>query len=43
MEGLSKQVQETELTRIRDKEEMSKKQAELEAKLELVLGQHGPR
>jgi hypothetical protein len=43
MEGLSKQVQETELTRIRDKEEMSKKQAELEAKLELVLGQHGLR
>jgi hypothetical protein len=43
MEGLSKQVQETELTRIRDKEEMSKKQAELEAKLELVLGQNGPR
>ncbi|XP_025825209.1 uncharacterized protein LOC112900579 [Panicum hallii] len=41
MEGLSKQVQETELTRIRDKEEMSKKQAELEAKLELVLGPIG--
>jgi hypothetical protein len=37
MEGLSKQVQETEQTRMRDKEEMSKKQAELEAKLELVL------
>jgi hypothetical protein len=43
MEGLSKQVQETEQTRIRDKEEMSKKQAELEAKLELVLSQNGPR
>ncbi|PUZ45146.1 hypothetical protein GQ55_8G198900 [Panicum hallii var. hallii] len=37
------QVQETEQTRIRDKEEMSKKQAELEAKLELVLDQNGSR
>jgi hypothetical protein len=43
MEGLSKQVHETEQTRIGDKEEMSKKQAELEPKLGLVLPQNGPR
>lgn len=42
MEELSKQLHETEQTRIRDKEEMSKKQAELEAKLQLILGQNRP-
>nr|TKV94410.1 hypothetical protein SEVIR_9G293000v2 [Setaria viridis] len=42
MEDLSKQLHETEQTRIRDKEEMSKKQAELEAKLQPILGQNRP-
>jgi hypothetical protein len=36
-------VQETEQRRIRDKEDMMKKQAELEAKLELVLAQKRQR
>ena len=34
----SKQLEELEQTRIRDKEEMNKKYANLEAKLELLLG-----
>ena len=38
MDGLSKQVQETEQARIKDQEENWKKLAELEAKLELLLG-----
>ncbi|CAN6371563.1 unnamed protein product [Urochloa humidicola] len=42
MKDFMKQVQENEQTRMRDKEEMSKKQAELEAKLELALGQNQP-
>ena len=34
----SKQLEEVEQARIRDKEEMNKKYANLEAKLELLLG-----
>ena len=41
MDGLSKQVQETEQTRIKDQEENWKKQAELEKKIELLLSQNG--
>ena len=41
MDGLSKQVQETEQTRIKDQEENWKKQAELEKKVELLLRQNG--
>uniref|UniRef100_K3Y3G9 Uncharacterized protein n=1 Tax=Setaria italica TaxID=4555 RepID=K3Y3G9_SETIT len=40
MADLSKQVQETEQARIKNQEENKKKQAELEAKLELLLGQN---
>ncbi|XP_066374521.1 uncharacterized protein [Miscanthus floridulus] len=40
VEDLSKQLLENEQIRIRDREEMSKKQAELEAKFELFLGQN---
>ncbi|PUZ66769.1 hypothetical protein GQ55_3G361800 [Panicum hallii var. hallii] len=36
---LSKQVKETEQGRIREQDEMKKKQAEMEAKLQLVLSQ----
>ncbi|KAF0896969.1 hypothetical protein E2562_031283 [Oryza meyeriana var. granulata] len=39
VEVLSKQVEETEHARIRDQEEMRKKQTDLEAKLQLVLSQ----
>jgi 1-deoxy-D-xylulose 5-phosphate reductoisomerase len=39
MEDLSHQVQETEAAMIRDQEEMKKQQAELNAKLNLLLGQ----
>ncbi|CAN6272677.1 unnamed protein product [Urochloa humidicola] len=42
MEDMSKKMQETEQNRIRDKEEMSKKHADLEAKLELALGRNLP-
>ena len=41
MDGLSKQVQETEQTRIKDQEENWKKQAELEKKVDLLLRQNG--
>ena len=41
MDGLSKQVQETEQARIKDQEENWKKQAELEKKIELLLSQNG--
>ena len=40
VEDLSKQLLENEQIRIRDREEMSKKQAGLEAKFELFLGQN---
>ena len=40
MNDLSKQMQETEQARIKDQEENRKKQAVLEAKLELLLGQN---
>ena len=39
IDALSSQLQETEQARLRDKEEMEKKQAALEAKLERLLGQ----
>ncbi|CAO2142187.1 unnamed protein product, partial [Urochloa humidicola] len=39
---LSKEVQETKESRIRDREEMKKMQAEMNAKLELVLRQVRP-
>jgi TolA-binding protein len=39
MDDMSQQVQETEATRIRDQEEIKKQQAELNAKLESLLGQ----
>ncbi|TVU24481.1 hypothetical protein EJB05_26922, partial [Eragrostis curvula] len=39
---LSKQVEETEQGRIRDREEMKKKQADLEAKVELLLSRTQP-
>jgi hypothetical protein len=41
MDGLSQQVKETEVARIRDQEEM-KQQAELNMKLECLLGQGRP-
>jgi septal ring factor EnvC (AmiA/AmiB activator) len=41
MDGLSKQVQETEQAWIKDQEENRKKQAELEKKVELLLCQNG--
>jgi len=40
MNDLSKQMQETEQARIKDQKENRKKQAVLEAKLELLLGQN---
>ena len=40
MNDLSKQMQEIEQARIKDQEENRKKQAVLEAKLELLLGQN---
>ena len=40
MNDLSKQMQETEQARIKDQEKNRKKQAVLEAKLELLLGQN---
>ena len=40
MNDLSKQMQETDQARIKDQEENRKKQAVLEAKLELLLGQN---
>ena len=40
MNDLLKQMQETEQARIKDQEENRKKQAVLEAKLELLLGQN---
>ncbi|KAF0893752.1 hypothetical protein E2562_029436, partial [Oryza meyeriana var. granulata] len=43
VEVLSKQVEETEHARIRDQEEMRKKQTDLEAKLQLVLSQIQPK
>jgi hypothetical protein len=42
MNDLSQQVKETEAARIRDQEEMKKQQAELSAKLDLLLGQGRP-
>jgi hypothetical protein len=39
MDDMSQQVQETEATRIRDQDEIKKQQAELNAKLESLLGQ----
>ncbi|RCV23766.1 hypothetical protein SETIT_5G031500v2 [Setaria italica] len=39
VDDLSKKVQETENARIRDQEEIKMKQAEMEAKLEVLLGQ----
>jgi predicted DNA-binding protein (UPF0251 family) len=39
IEVLSRQLQEMEQARLRDKEDMEKKQAALEAKLERFLGQ----
>uniref|UniRef100_A0A0A9C222 Uncharacterized protein n=1 Tax=Arundo donax TaxID=35708 RepID=A0A0A9C222_ARUDO len=39
MDVLSTQLQEVEQARIRDREEMAKKQAETDAKLDLVLSQ----
>ena len=41
MDGLSKQVQETEQAQIKDQEENRKKQAELEKKVKLLLRQNG--
>ena len=41
MDGLSKQVQETEQAQIKDKEVNRKKQAELEKKVELLHRQNG--
>jgi hypothetical protein len=38
MDDLSQQVKETEVARIRDQEKMKKQQAELSAKLDLLLG-----
>jgi hypothetical protein len=40
IEVLSRQLQEMEQARLRDKEYMEKKQAALEAKLERLLGPH---
>jgi hypothetical protein len=42
MDDLSQQVKETKASRIRDQEEMKKHQAELNAKLQLLLGQGRP-
>jgi len=42
MAVLSKKVQETEQTRIKEQEEMKRKQAEMDAKLALVLSQIRP-
>jgi septal ring factor EnvC (AmiA/AmiB activator) len=42
MDDLSQQVKEIEAARIRDQEEMKKQQAELSAKLDLLLGQGRP-
>jgi hypothetical protein len=42
MDDLSLQVKETEAARIRDQEEMNKQQAELSAKLDLLLDQRRP-
>jgi hypothetical protein len=39
MDDLSQQVKETEVAWIRDQEEMKKQQAELSAKLDLLLGE----
>jgi hypothetical protein len=39
MYDLLQQVKETEVAKIRDQEEMKKQQAELNVKLELLLGQ----
>jgi hypothetical protein len=39
MDDLSQQVKEREEARIRDRKEMKKQQAELSAKLDLLLGQ----
>lgn len=39
VDDLSKKVQKTENARIRDQEEIKMKQAEMEAKLEVLLGQ----
>lgn len=39
LDGLSKKLQETEEARVRDREETAKKQAETDAKLDLVLSQ----
>ena len=41
MDGLSKQVQETEQAQIKYQKENRKKQAELEKKVELLLRQNG--
>jgi hypothetical protein len=37
---LERKAQETEQERLRDKEEMQKRYADLEAKLDLMVGQH---
>ncbi|CAN6278174.1 unnamed protein product [Urochloa humidicola] len=42
VDDLERKMQETEYARLRDKEEMKKKQDELESKLERMLGQHLP-
>jgi hypothetical protein len=42
MDDLSQQVKETEVAMIRDQEEMKKQQAELNMKLDLLLGQGRP-
>uniref|UniRef100_A0A0E0BAU9 Uncharacterized protein n=1 Tax=Oryza glumipatula TaxID=40148 RepID=A0A0E0BAU9_9ORYZ len=42
VDDLERKAYETEQARLRDMEEMQKKQADLEAKLELMLGQHRP-
>jgi hypothetical protein len=39
MDDMSQQVKEREAARIRDQKEMKKQQAELSAKLDLLLGQ----
>jgi hypothetical protein len=43
VEVLSEQVNEAEQARLKDKEEMQKKQAEIDAKLDLLLSQLGRR
>jgi hypothetical protein len=43
IEVLSEQVNEAEQARLKDKEEMQKKQAEIDAKLDLLLSQLGRR